>query len=491
MTASTGHAGAEELTRNGRGHAALEQYLGEAAAYENPPPALCLKLARTYERLGSHTEGHRWALACVDGGLDFVAWQSAWRLLHECRDRTPAARAARVAVLGSYTITQFSALLGLAALKAGIDITLYESDYSQYRQAILDPNSPLYAFEPDFIVIAVHAGDVALPLFSHTSAESVQAELQRWTDLWFHIRRSSNARIIQHTFALPPEQPMGHLGARLGGSRYRMLQALNAELGDAAADEVALVDCERLAALVGARSWFNPRYWHLAKYAVAPDQQPLLARHTVAVLAAELGLSRKCLVVDLDNTIWGGVVGEDGVANLRIGDGLEGEAYVAFQEYLLSLKERGVLLAVCSKNNPQDAREPFELRPEMRMHLDDVACFMVGWEPKSEQIRRIARTLNLGLDALVFVDDNPAEREIIRQALPEVDVVTLPADPSGYVRALSEYLFLEPHAFTAEDAQRTETVPCTGAACARGVERHIAGRLLSQPADAGAHRPIQ
>jgi FkbH-like protein len=168
-----------------------------------------------------------------------------------------------------------------------------------------------------------------------------------------------------------------------------------------------------------------------------------------------MGLTRKCLVLDLDNTLWGGVVGEDGLDGIRIGDGPEGEAFSAFQEHILALKTQGVILAVASKNNPADAQEPFLKLPDMRLRLDDFAYFVASWDPKPEMLREIADGLDIGLDSMVFVDDNPAEREIIRRALPAVDVVTLPQDPAGFTRSLGDYLMFESAAFTAEDTQRT------------------------------------
>jgi FkbH-like protein len=162
------------------------------------------------------------------------------------------------------------------------------------------------------------------------------------------------------------------------------------------------------------------------------------------------------LVLDLDNTLWGGVVGEDGLAGIRLGAGSpEGEAYVAFQEYVLALKRKGVVLAVCSKNDEADALEPFERHPEMRIRRQDLAALVADWRTKSECIRAIARGLGVGLDSVVFVDDNPVERQGVRELLPEVDVVTLPEEPALYARALSRYLYFETSALTAEDAGRT------------------------------------
>ena len=435
--------------------AAWERDLVEAAGHEVPPAPLCLRLARTAVRLGNEEEALRWALGVVAAGDDFTAWQAAAGIVA----RLPVAdvrRSARVAVLGSYTTSQLVPMLRLAARAVGVHLELYEGGYGQYRQEILDPGSGMHAFGPDLVVLAVHHGEVSLPLRSADPDAEVDAEVARWASLWDVVARTSGARVVQHAFALPPEAPMGHLGSRIRGSRASMLREVNTRLAARAGTAVSIVDCDRLASWVGKQHWFDARYWHLAKQAVSLRFTPLLARHTAAVVAAELGLGRKCLVLDLDNTLWGGVVGEDGLQGIALGGGPLGEAFLAFQDYVLALKDRGVILAVCSKNNDADAREVFERHPEMRIGLEDVALFLATWEPKHEQLRRIAKELDLGLDALVFVDDNPVEREAVRRFLPEVDVVTLPSDPSGYVEALASYPGFESASFTEEDAARTE-----------------------------------
>jgi FkbH-like protein len=447
----------DELRKAGKIEQAIEAYLAAAGATEVVPASLCVKLAQSYVRLGNHDEACRWALAVVDAGDDFMAWQAALALMRRCAtgDGLARLRSARIALLGSSTTTQLAQLLQLAARRLGVALEVFESRYGQYRQEINDPHSWIYAFAPDFIVLAVHEGELALPEYSASPLQDVEAELRRWTSLWQTVAERCKARIVQYNFVLPCEAPMGHLGVRLSGSRYVMTQAVNARLGEQAADAVLIVDCERLAALFGKQRWFDPRYWHLAKQAVALDALPLLARHTAAVIAADLGLSRKCLVLDLDNTLWGGVIGEDGLAGIKLGQGVDGEAFIAFQEYLLKLKNKGVLLTVCSKNDESDAREPFEKHPDMRLKLDDIALFVANWQPKSDNIRLIAKTLNLGLDALVYVDDNPTERAAVRQLVPEADVVVLPPDPTQYARALSQYLLFETSSFTPEDADRT------------------------------------
>lgn len=436
--------------------AVRDDLLAQAAQHEVPPGALCLRLARALAKLGDGEGALGWALRVVDADDDFTAWQGAAALLPRLDTAPGARRSAKVAVLGSSTTSQLVAMLRLAARAGGVDLELYEAGYGQYRQEVLDPASGMYRFGPDLVVLAVHAGEVQLPALADDPAAAVDAEVARWASLWDAVRAHGGARVIQHGFAVPPEAPFGHLGLRLPGVRTSMLHALNARLGEAAGDDVALVDCDRLASWIGKAQWFDARYWHLSKQAVSLGATPLLARHLAAVVAAELGLTRKCLVLDLDNTLWGGVVGEDGLAGIALGGTARGEAFLAFQDHVLALKARGVILAVCSKNNDADAREVFTAHPDMRIRLEDVACFSAGWAPKHEQLRRIAEELDLGLDALVFVDDNPAEREVVRQHLPEVDVLALPPDPAGYVAALAAYPRFEAATFTDEDRRRTE-----------------------------------
>ena len=445
----------DALVRQGLTQQAIQSYLD--AITIPAASSLCLKLARSYDRIGNHSEACRWALSIVDAGDDYTAWQAGWTLFQRNAQRTawPAARGVKVAIAGSYTTTQLGAMLCLAAARIGIQIDLYESSYGQYQQEIINPASPLYAFSPDIVLLAVHEGDVHLEEFSSDPTGEVETELTRWTTLWRLVINQSRARIVQHNFALPCDIPAGHLATRLPGSRYMMTQALNAGLGQAAGTAVSIVDCERLSALIGKQRWCDPRYWNMSKQAVALDALPLLARHTAAVIAADVGLSRKCLVLDLDNTLWGGVIAEDGLAGIKLGHGAEGEAFVAFQEYLLKLKRKGVILTVCSKNNHADAIQPFEHHPEMRLKLHDIALFVANWNTKPENIRTIADTLQIGLDSLVFVDDNPVEREIVRKFLPQVDVLPMPEDPAYHVRTLSQYLLLETASLTAEDSERT------------------------------------
>ncbi len=436
---------------------ALEVCLSAADAYEHPPGALCLKIARCYQRLGDTDAMVHWALSAVDAGEEFAVWLACASLLKNVPAASlKARRSARLAVLSSYTTVQFVPLLQIAALRQGIALEIHEGPFGQYQQEVLNPSSVTYAFKPDFLLLAVDERETNLPNHCAQPLEAVEKEMARWRSLWQHAEENSTATIIQHNFALSPEDALGHLGSRLAGSRYRMLQELNRRLAEEAGENVLVLDCDRIAGTFGKERWFDPRYWLLSRQAVALDALPLLARHTAALLAARLGLSRKCLVLDLDNTLWGGTVGEDGVSGLQIGDGPKGEAYLAFQEYLRALKSKGIVLAVCSKNDEAAAKAPFEKHPRMLLRLDDFAAFVANWRPKPENLISISRTLNLGLDSFVFLDDNPAERLAMRRALPAVETPALPDDPALYVRALNRTLLFETAVLTEEDRRRAE-----------------------------------
>lgn len=458
MTTSNLIDHADNLRQAGQYDLAIDAYMQAIQSQEKAAADICLKLARCHLKMGDHAASCAWLCRVVDGGEAFLPWQAAASLLEQilAQYTPPAKRRVRVAVLGSYTTAQWTSMLRLAALREGISLDLYEGQFGQYRQEIMDPTSGLYSFGPELVILAIHAGETSLPLFSQHPRDEIEKELSRWRFLWKTFADRCTARLVMHNFAVPALGAIGHLSTRMAGAHQTMMNQLNMKLGEAAGSNVSIVDCDRLSALFGKRRWFDDKYWHLSKQAVALDALPLLARHTIAVLAADLGLSKKCLLLDLDNTLWGGVIGEDGLAGIQLGAGSpEGEAFVAFQQYILDLKSKGVILVVCSKNNPADAREPFEKHPDMRLRLDDFAMFITNWKSKPDNIRMIAQTLNIGLDSMVFVDDNPAEREKVRQFLPEVEVITLPESPMEYARTLSEYLGFETSALTADDADKT------------------------------------
>jgi FkbH-like protein len=366
----------------------------------------------------------------------------------------PSRREARLAVLSTYESAELVDRLELALCALGVHAQLYAAPYGQVEQEVLGAETELARFEPTHVLIAPTTADLAFRPAEDDRIAELEAEERRWLALWDGVARTTGARVVQHAFVVPDETSLGHLALRMPQSRLALVRELNARLGAAAGANVLLVDCERLAARIGKRSWLDPRLWQVARQPYGYEALGLLARETAAVLAGDLGLAARCLVVDLDNTLWGGLVGEEGPRGVVVGEGPEGEAYAAFQEYLRALKERGVLLAVASKNDAQAAREVFELNPRMRLRLADFAAFVADWRPKSEQVAEIADTLGLGLDALVFADDNAAECAEVEARLGSVDTIHLGDSPFEFVRILGSSVRFEVPAVTADDLAR-------------------------------------
>jgi FkbH-like protein len=415
-----------------------------------------LDQARELARSGHVRAAARRLRAVAVAGQELPVWLAASRQIQTLPSTEWARRTVRLAVLGSHTTAHVVAALITASAAEGIALDIYEAPYGQYEQEILDASSGLAQFGPDVVLLAVDERALRFPSLSASPEEDLAAEVARWSGMWSVVRDRLGAAILQMTFVPALDDELGSLSSSVAGSRRRLVRRLNLALGDAAPEGVHLVDAEAVAMRAGAAAWSDPRYWFLSKHAIGLGALPSLARETAQVLSASLGLNRRVVVLDLDGTIWGGVVGEDGPHGIDVGDGPVGEAYQAFQEYLLRLRRRGMLLVAVSKNNESDARAPFVERPEMRLSLDDFAAFVPSWNDKPGVIERIAHELGLGLDTFVFVDDNPVEREAVRQALPDVGVVSLPRDPAHYIDALVTFPGMQAGALTAEDGRRTD-----------------------------------
>ncbi len=366
----------------------------------------------------------------------------------------------RLAVLGGATTTMLEEPLQLLLHAAGVDATLHASAYGTFAAEMIEPTSATAAFRPDVaVVITTPANLPSWPAWNASTgaADAVADEVgEYWLGLCRSLHEHARCDVVLGNFHPLPVRPYATAGAKLAGEPNRFLRAVNEHLARRAPPYVHLMDVAALAALHGVDRWFDARYWYHAKQPVSFECLVPYARELAHLLAALYGRSAKCVVVDLDNTLWGGVVGDDGADGLLLGEGDPvGEAFTAFQRYLRRLKDRGLLLAVASKNDEAQALAPFARRPEMVLRRDDFAAFVADWRPKSRQLRQIATALNVGLEALVFVDDNPAEREQVRQALPEVRVVELGDDPAGYPAAVDRSGWLEQVAVSAEDTART------------------------------------
>jgi len=388
--------------------------------------------------------------------------RNAARLLAQGRQKAepPFRRRCRIALLSSVMIDFLAPILRAQCFGAGIDAEIYIGPFNQVEQEIRDPDSGLARFRPDVIVIATDWRAAGLRDDEDSPGNIVRAHTARLESLWRESRERLGATVMQFNYEAPPFDALGHLSAALPGGRGRLLRAINLALWEAAGrtQGVSILDVDQIAARFGKDRWNDPMLWHTAKQYPSAEAMPALGHQLTALLRAILGLTCKCLALDLDGVLWGGVIGEDGLAGIQLGGGPAGEAFVAFQRYLQALTRTGALLAVCSKNNPEDALLPFRRHPEMVLREQDIAVFMANWKPKEENLRAIAAALNIGLDAMVFVDDNPAERSRVRQNLPEVEVVETPADPAQYVAAVSRLGLFETLAITREDRQRTALI---------------------------------
>ncbi|MDB4979358.1 MAG: FkbH like protein [Myxococcales bacterium] len=363
----------------------------------------------------------------------------------------------RVAILGGATTQFLTPVIRLFAARRGLALATYESDFGLFEQEIWSESPALRAFAPDVIHFHVSSHNLAFPPASSDHARLVQQHAERFVGLYRAARERFGCPLVVNNFETGIERALGTLDATSPESRNSMIRALNDALTRALPAQVYVNDIEQLSAVCGKARWFDAKLWNETKTAVSFECQPAYADRLAATLGALFGKSKKCLVLDLDNTLWGGVIGDDGMRGIRLGAGHpEGEAFQLFQAYAKALKDRGVLLAVASKNELANAREPFSDHQDMLLREADISSFVANWEPKDGSLRQIARELNIGLDALVFFDDNPAERELVRSSLPEVTVVDVPADPSLYVRALDDANLFDTISVTAEDQLRGE-----------------------------------
>jgi FkbH-like protein len=392
---------------------------------------------------------------------------------------------AKVAVLGDGTLSLYRGPLIGSGLRHGILLDVVEGEYAAAVQETADRSSSLHDAKPDFALVVSDARLQGLCLAAADEEEAnakVEAAYSRLQMIVEGLRPSVGSSILVQTVTPPAESLFGSLDRVLPGSPFSMVEAFNRRLAQWAAEGgVLLLDTARIAATVGLETWDEPGHWHASKLPFSPAMLPLWADVVARTIAAVRGKSRKCLVLDLDNTLWGGVIGDDGLAGIKLGQGSAvGEAHVAIQRMALELRARGVVLAVCSKNEDDAARLPFREHPDMLLREDDIAVFQANWTDKAANLVAIAETLNIGVDALVFLDDNPAERMQVRRELPLVGVPEAPDDVALYPRTLAAAGYFEAVAFSKEDRERAGYYQANAKrAAALGATGDIEGYLAS------------
>ncbi len=368
----------------------------------------------------------------------------------------------RLGLIGNRTLSFLSNAISVAGLTRGLLIEAVEAPYNSAEAMAMGGSNPFRDEGLDAILLYLNDDAFAVTpglLSTQIEADNIENAKGHLTQLVEGIKCVVGAPVIVTTLAQRSDSMVSSAELATRGSRSRFIQAVNAFISDDSANTPWITwDVASLASQIGLNRWYDPIRMHIAKSPFAVELSPLVADHLCRVISAMVGKTGRALVLDLDNTLWGGTIGDDGLAGIKIGQGsAAGEAYLEFQKLVLNLRERGVVLAVCSKNNDEIAREPFLRHPDMLIKEEDIAVFQSNWLDKASNIRAIAETLNLGLESLVFVDDNPAERERVRQELPLVKVPEIGDEPSHYTRILVESGFFEHLPLNNDDLQRANT----------------------------------
>ncbi|HKI03234.1 MAG TPA: HAD-IIIC family phosphatase [Thermoanaerobaculia bacterium] len=372
---------------------------------------------------------------------------------------------ARIAYLSNFTLDLLPRWVDVHFAREGLSAAHHVGGFGQYVQEVLGESSGLVQFQPDLVLLALSLrllrpeAWAAFPGLSPAERQDLREDVVSHLESWAlsALERLPGTLLVAN-FPVPPQAAFGvaDLNAEYGETEFHLELNLAILRRFKGHPRVQVFDADRLASRFGKDRLVDRRMYYLAKMEWSPAFLGCVAGELVRHTRAAQGRARKCLVLDLDNTLWGGVVGEDGPAGVKLGHGdPEGEAFLDLHHRLKALQAQGVLLAVCSKNNPGDVHELFDSRPELPLKLADFAAVEISWEPKHEGLKKIAAALNLGTDSLVFVDDNPAETSLIAQMLPEVKTVLLPRDPAEYATLLDRLTDFERTAVLEDDARKT------------------------------------
>lgn len=388
--------------------------------------------------------------------------QSFQELKHiaNSREGVGERRHLRVALLGDTATQLLSVAIRGMAMSRGLELDLYEAEYNQIVQQVLSPASELYAHCPEYTIVfqSTHklldqyAKDLWTP-------ERINSLCEERLQLIRTLCSSAAGKVVCFNYPEIDDTVFGSYANKTEQSFSFLVRKLNYELMLLSQQVPNLFICD-IAALQNqfGRSWlFSPSVYVATDMVLSVDALPYVASRVMDIICAIEGQARKCLILDLDNTIWGGVVGDDGWENLRIGHGLGiGKAYTEIQQWIKKLKNRGIIICVCSKNDESVAKEPFEKHPDMVLRLEDISVFVANWENKADNIRSIQQILHIGLDSMVFLDDNPAERAFVRRELPALCVPELPEDPADYLEYLYSLNLFETASYSPADQDRTQ-----------------------------------
>ena len=342
-----------------------------------------------------------------------------------------------------------------------INFEIYEADYQQIEQEIINLDSKLYEFNPEYIVIFESTEKLMDDFYKSNNIYKnnyADTQIERIKNLWNRVNSKLNYKIINFNYVEINDNIFGNYGNKVETAFIYQVRKLNLNLMEAAREykNIFINDVCTLQNINGRKNSFDPRLYISSNIVFNIDFLPLIAKNIVDIIKAASGKINKCLILDLDNTVWGGIIGDDGINNIQIGELGIGKAFSELQMWAKQLKERGILLAICSKNTEKIAKEPFTNHPDMILHLDDISIFVVNWENKVDNIKYIQSVLNIGFDSMVFIDDSSFERNMIRKMIPEITVPELPEDPVDYVPYLRSLNLFETVSYSDEDSDRTK-----------------------------------
>lgn len=380
------------------------------------------------------------------------------RLLKQDNSNLPQIK---VALIGD-TATQFLAtsVCGMGVVR-GYNIRLFEAEYNQVSQQFMNPSSELHQYESDYVVVfeSTHKLCEKHSLLSPSEQTHIAEERIHFVEQVVADPCFANKKIIYFNYPELEDTVFGSYSNKVAQSFTYQTRKLNFMLMELAERVPNLFICD----IAGIQNKFGRDFMFASNVYVSTemvlsiDALPYVASRVMDIICANQGQFKKCLILDLDNTLWGGVVGDDGWENIQIGHGLGiGKAFTEFQQWIKKLKQRGIIIAVCSKNDEDKAKEPFEKNPEMVLKLDDICVFIANWENKADNIRAIQSILNIGFDSMVFIDDNPFERNMVRQNVPDVTVPEMPEDPADYLEYLYTLNLFETASFSTADKDRTK-----------------------------------
>ena len=364
----------------------------------------------------------------------------------------------KIALLAD-TASQFihTAIKGYG-IELGLDLNIYEADYDQIEQQVYDPASDLYAFAPAYVIIIRSTEHLLNKFYKQDDRPGFcNNVLSETENIYQHLTKRLSAKVVINTYVEINDQVFGSYASKTTTSFLYQLRKINIGLMDISREnkDLHITDLASLSSVKGYDHTFDPKMYISADMVFSIDFLPLIAQNIIQIIGSTLGNSKKCLILDLDNTVWGGIIGDDGMEGIQIGNLGIGKAFTQLQLWCRELKNRGIILAVCSKNTEHIAKEPFADHPDMILTLDDITVFVANWENKVDNIRYIQQILNIGFDAMVFLDDNPFEREMLRFAIPDLTVPELSADPADYLLFLRSLNLFDTASYTEDDKHRT------------------------------------